>query len=152
MIPAHNEGRVIRRLLDQLIKGADPGEMDIIVVANGCTDDTAEAAASFGPAVRVLTLPVASARHAAAGRQPPSRAAPPSGARPAVPVAVVPRQLAGRDHSRTPGNPPVPVNSAEKSVTRCNAENCLTQHAAIRRAVTTGTSGIAESVPNKEIL
>jgi hypothetical protein len=33
--------------------------MDIIVVANGCTDDTAEVAASFGPAVRVLTLPAA---------------------------------------------------------------------------------------------
>ena len=33
--------------------------MDIIVVANGCTDDTAEVAASFGPAVRVLSLPVA---------------------------------------------------------------------------------------------
>src|SRR6202042_2486030 len=29
-------------------------------VANGCTEDTAEGAASFGPAVRVLTLPVAS--------------------------------------------------------------------------------------------
>jgi len=59
VIPAHNEGRVIRRLLEQLINGADPGEMDIIVVANGCADDTAEVAASFGPAVRVLTLPVA---------------------------------------------------------------------------------------------
>ena len=59
VIPAHNEGRVIRRLLGQLINGADPGEMDIIVVANGCTDDTAEVAASFGPAVRVLTLPSA---------------------------------------------------------------------------------------------
>ena len=33
--------------------------MDIIVVANGCTDDTAEVAASFGPAVRVLSLPAA---------------------------------------------------------------------------------------------
>ena len=33
--------------------------MDIIVVANGCTDDTVEVAASFGQAVRVLTLPVA---------------------------------------------------------------------------------------------
>jgi hypothetical protein len=60
VIPAHNEGRVIRRLLEQLINGANPGEMDIIVVANGCTDDTAEVAASFGPAVRVLTLPAAS--------------------------------------------------------------------------------------------
>src|SRR5580704_13981625 len=38
--------------------------MDIIVVANGCTDDTAEVAASFGPAVRVLTLPVASKHEA----------------------------------------------------------------------------------------
>ena len=64
IIPAHNEGRVIPRLLEQLINGADPGEMDIIVVANGCTDDTAEVAASFGPNVRVLTLPVAS-KHAA---------------------------------------------------------------------------------------
>jgi hypothetical protein len=34
--------------------------MDIIVVANGCVDDTADVAASFGPAVRVLTLPAAS--------------------------------------------------------------------------------------------
>ena len=59
VIPAHNEGRVIRRLLEQLLNGADPDEMDIIVVANGCTDDTAEVAASFGPAVRVLTLPAA---------------------------------------------------------------------------------------------
>jgi hypothetical protein len=33
--------------------------MDIIVVANGCSDNTAEVAASFGSAVRVLTLPVA---------------------------------------------------------------------------------------------
>jgi glycosyltransferase involved in cell wall biosynthesis len=38
--------------------------MDIIVVANGCTDDTAEVAAAFGPSVRVLTIPVAS-KHAA---------------------------------------------------------------------------------------
>jgi glycosyltransferase involved in cell wall biosynthesis len=66
VIPAHNEGRVIRRLLEQLISGANPGEMDIIVVANGCTDDTAEVAASFGPAVRVLTLPVASKHEALA--------------------------------------------------------------------------------------
>jgi len=50
---------VIRRLLEQLTNGADAGELDIIVVANGCADDTAEVAASFGPAVRVLALPVA---------------------------------------------------------------------------------------------
>lgn len=50
---------MIRRLLGQLINDSYPGELDIIVVANGCTDDTAEVAASFGPAVRVLSLPVA---------------------------------------------------------------------------------------------
>jgi hypothetical protein len=64
VIPAHNEGQVIRRLLEQLTKGAYPGEMDIIVVANGCTDNTAEVAASFGPTVRVITLSAAS-KHAA---------------------------------------------------------------------------------------
>ena len=64
MIPAHNEGPVIRRLLEKLINGADPGEMDIIVVANGCTDDTAEVAASFGSAVQIVTLPVASKHEA----------------------------------------------------------------------------------------
>lgn len=66
MIPAHNESLVIRRLLDQLLNGIIPGEMDIIVVANGCTDDTAEVASSFGPAVRVLDLPVASKHEAQA--------------------------------------------------------------------------------------
>jgi Glycosyl transferase family 2 len=64
VIPAHNEGQVIRRLLEQLINGADPGEMDIIVVANGCTDNTAEVAASCGPAVRVVNVPAASKHEA----------------------------------------------------------------------------------------
>jgi Glycosyl transferase family 2 len=62
IIPAHNEGRVIGRLLGQLVPAATRGELDVIVVANGCTDDTAEVAASFG--VRVLSIPVAS-KHAA---------------------------------------------------------------------------------------
>jgi hypothetical protein len=38
--------------------------MDIIVVPNGCTDGTAEVAASFGPPVRVLSIPVPSKREA----------------------------------------------------------------------------------------
>jgi Glycosyl transferase family 2 len=65
VIPAHNEGRVIGRLLAQLVRGAPPG-LDVIVVANGCTDNTAEVAASFGPGVRVLSIPVASKRAALA--------------------------------------------------------------------------------------
>jgi hypothetical protein len=36
----------------------------VIVVANGCTDDTAEVAASFGPSVRVVSIPVPSKREA----------------------------------------------------------------------------------------
>lgn len=65
VIPAHNESQVIGRLLGQLVRTAPP-DLDIIVVANGCTDDTAEVAASFGPAVRVLSIPVASKRVALA--------------------------------------------------------------------------------------
>jgi hypothetical protein len=64
VIPAHNEGLVIGRLLGQLIPTAKPADFDIIVVANGCSDDTAEVAASFGPTVRVLSIPVASKHEA----------------------------------------------------------------------------------------
>jgi glycosyltransferase involved in cell wall biosynthesis len=60
IVPAHNEARVIRRLLGPLISTARPGEFEVIVVANGCTDDTADVAAAFGPPVRVLSTPVAS--------------------------------------------------------------------------------------------
>ena len=70
VVPAHNEGRVIARLLGRLVPAAaagglaGPDGLDIIVVANGCTDDTAEVAGSFGPPVRVLSIPVASKRDA----------------------------------------------------------------------------------------
>jgi hypothetical protein len=65
IIPAHNEAGVIGRLLGHLAcSAATAAHMDVIVVANGCTDDTAEVAAKFGPPVRVVTLPVASKREA----------------------------------------------------------------------------------------
>jgi Glycosyl transferase family 2 len=60
VIPAHNEGRVIGRLLESLISGSQPAEFRVLVVANGCTDNTVEIAASFGPCVQVLSIPVAS--------------------------------------------------------------------------------------------
>src|SRR5262245_58336894 len=41
VIPAHNEARVIERGLSSLLEGARPGELEIVVVCNGCTDDTA---------------------------------------------------------------------------------------------------------------
>jgi Glycosyltransferase like family 2 len=64
IVPAHNEARVIGRLLGQLVSGARPGEFDVIVVANGCTDDTARVAAECGPMIRVLSIPVPSKREA----------------------------------------------------------------------------------------
>lgn len=66
VIPAYNESRVIGRLLGHLVPAAPPGELRVIVVANGCTDDTAEVAASFGPCVQVLSIPVASKHEAVA--------------------------------------------------------------------------------------
>jgi hypothetical protein len=66
VVPAHNEAGVIGRLLDRLISSADPDELEVLVVANGCTDDTVEVAASFGPAVQVLSIPSASKREALA--------------------------------------------------------------------------------------
>jgi hypothetical protein len=64
VVPAHNEARVIGRLLGRLVPAAGRAGLEIIVVANGCSDDTAAVAASFGPAVRVMELPVASKRAA----------------------------------------------------------------------------------------
>ncbi|MBY8880039.1 glycosyltransferase [Actinacidiphila acidipaludis] len=56
VIPAHNEERVIGRLLDALSAGSG---LDIVVVCNGCTDGTARAAAAR-PGVRVVEIPTPS--------------------------------------------------------------------------------------------
>ncbi len=64
IVPAHNESSVIGRCLRSMTAGARPDELEILVVCNGCTDDTAAIAEAFGPPVRVLQCPVAS-KHAA---------------------------------------------------------------------------------------
>ena len=56
VIPAHNEGGTIRRSLHRLLDGAMPGEIEVIVVANACTDDTARVAEAEG--VRTVTTEV----------------------------------------------------------------------------------------------
>ena len=59
VIPAHNESEVIARTLDAIMRDAAPGEFEIIVVCNGCSDSTAAVARGFGPAVHVIECPVA---------------------------------------------------------------------------------------------
>jgi len=58
VIAAHNESAVLGRCLDSLLAGMAPGEFDVTVVANGCTDATAQVATAR-PGVRVLDLPAA---------------------------------------------------------------------------------------------
>jgi glycosyltransferase involved in cell wall biosynthesis len=64
IIPAHDEGTVIARTLKAMTDGAAPGELDVIVVCNGCTDDTAAVARRFGPPVRVIETDTASKAYA----------------------------------------------------------------------------------------
>ena len=56
VIAAHNEASVIGRCLDALLSDPTAPPLDITVVANGCTDDTA-AVAGQRAGVRVLDLP-----------------------------------------------------------------------------------------------
>lgn len=55
VIPAHNEGAVIQRTLTPLAALAAGEEIDVVVAANGCTDDTVARARQV-PGVRVLDL------------------------------------------------------------------------------------------------
>src|SRR6267378_4999665 len=64
VIPAHNEEKVLARCLDTLLADAEPGEVEIVVVANGCTDSTVEIARSYGNRVDVIEIAEAS-KHAA---------------------------------------------------------------------------------------
>src|ERR1017187_9023596 len=64
VIPAFNERSVIARTLKAMTDGANPGELDVIVVCNGCTDDTATIARGFGRPVRVIETKLGSKPHA----------------------------------------------------------------------------------------
>lgn len=58
VIAAHNEAAVLGRCLDALLLDAAPGEFDVVVVPNGCEDDTARVASDRRD-VRVVEIPVA---------------------------------------------------------------------------------------------
>jgi len=57
VIPAHNEGAVIRRLLKSLPKQVCGGSLETIVACNGCTDDTAGIARRHGARVVEIETP-----------------------------------------------------------------------------------------------
>jgi glycosyl transferase family 2 len=56
VIPAHDEAGVIGRTLAGLTTGVAPGALDIVVVCNGCADDTSSIARAV-PGVRVMEIP-----------------------------------------------------------------------------------------------
>lgn len=58
VIPAHDEGAVIEEVLTALLPALRQG-LEVVVVANACSDDTAERARAF-PGVRVVEVPEAS--------------------------------------------------------------------------------------------
>ena len=64
VIPARDESSVIARTLRAMTTGALPDELDVIVVCNGCTDDTAAIARGFGEPVRVIETALGNKTHA----------------------------------------------------------------------------------------
>lgn len=64
IIPAHNEASVIQATLQSLLANKIDGEMQIIVVANGCTDDTADRARAVAGPIEVIETPVGSKTNA----------------------------------------------------------------------------------------
>lgn len=57
VIPAHNEANVLGRLLDALWSGVQPGQLEVVVACNGCTDGTAAVARERGALVIEVGVP-----------------------------------------------------------------------------------------------
>ena len=60
VIPAHEEAEVIARCLDSILSHDCPDDLEVAVVCNGCTDDTARIARNHDKRVRVIETDVAS--------------------------------------------------------------------------------------------
>lgn len=63
IVPAHNEAAVIGQTLQGLLRQVGEGD-EVIVVCNGCSDDTAGVARRFEPRVTVLETDVPSKTNA----------------------------------------------------------------------------------------
>src|SRR4051812_16230142 len=64
IIPAHNEAAVVARTLNSILANKLDRPLQIIVVANGCTDETAEVVRRFNDTVELVETPVGSKTHA----------------------------------------------------------------------------------------
>ncbi len=64
IIPAHNESSVIEETLRSLLASTVDRPLQIIVVANGCTDDTAARARTVAGPIEVIETPIGSKCHA----------------------------------------------------------------------------------------
>jgi glycosyltransferase involved in cell wall biosynthesis len=60
IVPAHDESALIERCLRGMVEGARPGELEVVVVCNGCSDDTEQRARAVGGPVRVISIATAS--------------------------------------------------------------------------------------------
>lgn len=60
VVPAHNESSIIARTLGSWVGAPGSEELSIVVVCNGCSDETANIARQFGSAIRVIECEVAS--------------------------------------------------------------------------------------------
>ncbi|MDP9028337.1 MAG: glycosyltransferase [Actinomycetota bacterium] len=60
VIPAHNEATVIASILGRLLETDPEGRLELVVAANGCTDDTASVARSVSRRIRVVEVSEAS--------------------------------------------------------------------------------------------
>ncbi len=64
IVPAHNEENVISATLDVLVPGVDIGALEIIVVCNGCTDETVTIVKAYGDRVCCIETSTASKTNA----------------------------------------------------------------------------------------
>lgn len=64
IIPAHNEEAVIERCLDSLKDDARIGSLEVVVVANGCSDATVEVARRAWPEITIVETGVPSKSNA----------------------------------------------------------------------------------------